>query len=181
MTTGIIATTQTPDGPFTLVVDGDAVLASGWTDDADALLALVHPRLRPGTTRPAGASDAGAQGAVAAVAAYYAGDLDAPARVPVRQQSADFRTHVWEVLRTIEPGEVVTYADVSARAGKPGAARAAAGACAMNAAALFVPCHRVVRSDGSLGGFRYGTVLKDRLLAREASASTPPVGQTDCP
>jgi methylated-DNA-[protein]-cysteine S-methyltransferase len=88
--------------------------------------------------------------------------------VPVRQRSGPYRELAWDVLRGVEPGEKVTYAQYAARTGRPAAVRAAAGACAMNAAALFVPCHRVLRTDGSLGGFRYGLAVKESLLAREA-------------
>lgn len=106
--------------------------------------------------------------ALDAVAAYYDGDLAAPRRLPVRQCSGAFRQHAWDVLRGVGPGERVTYTEYALRAGRPTAVRAAAGACAMNAAALFVPCHRVLRTDGTLGGFRYGVAIKERLLAREA-------------
>ena len=171
---------STPDGVFTVVADEKAVLASGWTDDTAALLALIHPALRPPSSgvaivRPDGATDTMAGAALAAVAAYYDGDLAAPAAVPVRQRSGEFRELAWEVLRGIGPGRPVTYTEYAARAGRPAAVRAAAGACAMNAAALFVPCHRVLRTDGTLGGFRYGMDLKQRLLAREAAAAEPAV------
>ncbi|ACZ32181.1 methylated-DNA/protein-cysteinemethyltransferase [Xylanimonas cellulosilytica DSM 15894] len=165
------ATVGTPDGPFTVVVGVDAVLASGWTDDVDALVALVHPSMRPESVeqRPPGSDDADAllARALDAVTAYYAGDLAAPAAIPVRQRSGEFREHAWDVLRGIGPGEVVTYTQYAQRSGRPAAVRAAAGACAMNAAALFVPCHRVLRTDGSLGGFRYGLPVKESLLGRE--------------
>ncbi len=147
-------TLATPDGPFTALVRDGAVLASGWTDEIADLVALVHPTLRPAV--------------VAAVTAYYEGDLDAPARVPVHQASGEFRMHAWDALRAVAPGEAITYTQYAARAGRPLAVRAAAGACAMNAAALFVPCHRIVRTDGSLGGFRYGLPIKRSLLDREA-------------
>jgi methylated-DNA-[protein]-cysteine S-methyltransferase len=76
--------------------------------------------------------------------------------------------HAWGVLRTVEPGEPVTYTGYAALAGRPAAVRAAASACARNAAALFVPCHRVVRTGGGLGGFRWGTDVKRWLLDHEA-------------
>lgn len=107
--------------------------------------------------------------AAAAVTAYYDGDLEAPGRVPVRQHSGEFRMHAWDVLREVEPGGPITYAEYAARSGRPAAVRAAAGACALNAAALFVPCHRVLRTNGSLGGFRYGLAIKERLLSRETA------------
>jgi methylated-DNA-[protein]-cysteine S-methyltransferase len=109
--------------------------------------------------------------AVAAVRAYYDGDLEAPGRLAVQQVSGEFRMHAWDVLRQVTPGERITYSEYAARSGRPAAVRAAAGACALNAAALFVPCHRVLRTDGTLGGFRYGLEVKERLLAREAAAS----------
>jgi len=174
-------TLTTPDGPFSIVVSTvpetagsrgqDAVLAAGWTADVDALLALVHPTLRPTTEaekvdRPSTPDGVLAE-AADAVRAYYDGDHGAPGRVPVRQASGPFRTHAWDVLREVKAGERITYSEYAVRAGRPAAVRAAAGACAMNAAALFVPCHRILRMDGSLGGFRYGLPIKKSLLARE--------------
>jgi methylated-DNA-[protein]-cysteine S-methyltransferase len=70
-------------------------------------------------------------------------------------------------MRAIAAGTTVSYADLAARAGAPRAARAAASACARNAVCLFIPCHRVVRSDGSLGGYYYGLATKRSLLAHE--------------
>lgn len=173
-TPSALATTiRTPDGPFTVVAAGHSVLASGWTADADELVALVHPTLRPAavTADPADATQemqTVAHTAAEAVRAYYAGDLSAPSRVPVVQHSGAFRTHAWDVLREVPAGSVLTYTAYAEAAGRPTAVRAAAGACALNAAALFVPCHRIVRTDGTMGGFRYGLDIKRSLLAREA-------------
>ena len=162
-------TLTTSDGPFTVVVDPDGtVLASGWTTDADALVGLVHPDLRPTAATPVPDDDPAVASAVAAVRAYYAGDVRAIDAVPVRQVSGPYRAHAWDVLRTVDAGEPVTYTRYAELSGRPAAVRAAAGACAMNAAALFVPCHRVLRTDGSLGGFRYGLDVKRSLLAHEA-------------
>ncbi|MFI2105040.1 methylated-DNA--[protein]-cysteine S-methyltransferase [Isoptericola sp. NPDC019693] len=162
-------TLSTPDGPFTLVVDPDGtVLASGWTTAADALVGLVHPDVRPAATVAVPEHDAAVATAVAAVRAYYEGDVHAIDAVPVHQVSGPYRTHAWEVLRAVDAGAPVTYTRYAELSGRPAAVRAAAGACAMNAAALFVPCHRVLRTDGSLGGFRYGLDVKRSLLAHEA-------------
>lgn len=169
--TAVTATVTTPDGPFTIIA-ANHVLASGWTADASDLLPLIHPGLRPehleGPTSE-GSRPQGLALALAALEAYYAGDLTAPASVPVRQRSGPFREHAWEVLRGIAPGRLVTYAQYAELCGRPRAVRAAAGACAFNAAALFVPCHRVARTDGTLGGFRYGLPVKESLLAREGA------------
>ena len=87
--------------------------------------------------------------------------------VPVLQKSGPFRGHAWDMLRTVAPGHPVTYTEYAALSGNAKAVRAAASACAFNAAALFVPCHRVIRTDGSLGGFRWGLAIKESLLDRE--------------
>ncbi|SDF96818.1 methylated-DNA--[protein]-cysteine S-methyltransferase [Pseudonocardia oroxyli] len=156
-------TLDTPDGPFTIVATDGAVLASGWTASLDDLVPLVHSSIRPSMVDP------GVVGAAAeAVTAYYAGELGAVAAVPVRQRSGAFLEHAWEVLRGVPAGAPVTYTEYAAKAGRPAAVRAAASACARNSAALFVPCHRVLRTDGTLGGFRWGVEVKRSLLARES-------------
>ncbi|GED98843.1 methylated-DNA--[protein]-cysteine S-methyltransferase [Gordonia crocea] len=164
-------TVATPNGPFTVLHDGRAVLASGWTEDPDYLAALVHPALRPESLRPdeaqldetAGFGDRIRE----AVAAYYDGDTTAPDQIDVRQRGGPFIEQAWKALRTVAPGAPRTYSEFAELAGNPGAVRAAARACATNAAALFVPCHRIRRTDGGLGGFRYGVETKRWLLDHE--------------
>jgi AraC family transcriptional regulator of adaptative response/methylated-DNA-[protein]-cysteine methyltransferase len=80
-----------------------------------------------------------------------------------------FQKRVWESLRKIPKGRTASYADIARAIGRPRAVRAVAQACAANPLAVAVPCHRVVRSDGSLSGYRWGTERKKRLLAREAA------------
>ncbi|MBA3522968.1 MAG: methylated-DNA--[protein]-cysteine S-methyltransferase [Geodermatophilaceae bacterium] len=157
-------TLSTPAGPFTVVADTDAVLASGWTADPADLVALIAPALRPASVT----SRAELGAFTTAVSAYVDGDLDAIDDVPVRQRSGPFREHAWDVLRGVKPGAPVTYTEFAVRSGRPAAVRAAAGACAWNAAALFVPCHRVLRLDGGLGGFRWGLPVKRWLIAHES-------------
>lgn len=165
MTTSI-STVDTQLGPFTALVDPDgAVLASGWTADADELLALVSPGLRP--VQPQRRADLGP--VTAAVLAYHRGQLDAIDPVAVRQHSGEFLEHVWEVLRAVPAGAPLSYTELADKAGRPAAVRAAASACARNATALFVPCHRVLRTDGTLGGFRWGLSIKRRLLDHESA------------
>ncbi|MCL2784643.1 MAG: methylated-DNA--[protein]-cysteine S-methyltransferase [Propionibacteriaceae bacterium] len=160
------STFDTRDGPFSIISDSNSVLASGWTSDLAALIALIHPSLRPASVSHDPAELL--MFARDAVLAYYDGRLDAPSTIPVHQFGATFHLRVWEELRRISPGNRITYAKLSATAGNLRASRSAGHACAMNAAALFVPCHRVVRSDGTLGGFRYGAVIKGNLLEMEA-------------
>ena len=79
-----------------------------------------------------------------------------------------FQRRVWDALCGIASGRTVTYAALARRIGEPESARAVANACAANAIALAIPCHRVVRSDGTLSGYRWGVERKRALIAREA-------------
>jgi AraC family transcriptional regulator, regulatory protein of adaptative response / methylated-DNA-[protein]-cysteine methyltransferase len=87
--------------------------------------------------------------------------------LPLDVQATAFQRLVWEELRRIPYGETRTYTQVAGAVGKPGAVRAVASACAKNPAALVTPCHRVVRSDGSLAGYRWGIQRKEALLHQE--------------
>jgi methylated-DNA-[protein]-cysteine S-methyltransferase len=158
-------TMATPAGPLTVVVGPTGgVRAAGFTDDVGELLQLIHPVLR-GKAEPA--DDVGP--ATGQVRSYFDGDLAALDRVVVEQHSGGaFMTHAWQVMREIKPGNPVTYTGFAELAGRPAAVRAAAAACARNPVALFTPCHRVLRLDGSLGGYRWGLPAKRFLLDHEA-------------
>jgi methylated-DNA-[protein]-cysteine S-methyltransferase len=152
-------TIATPAGPLTIVAtDSGAVRAAGFAGNATDLLP-------PGTPAPAPRPDLGAISD--AVRAYLAGDLTAIDEIPVAQPGTGLLALAWQALRESKPGEPLTYTGLALRAGRPAAVRAAANACARNAAALFVPCHRVVRTDGGLGGYRWGTGVKRWLLDHE--------------
>lgn len=159
-----IDTINTIDGPFTILTDSaHRVLSSGWTDSVEQIVARLAPARRPdhidtGTTR---ASDA--------VRAYYDGDVHAIDDITVQQQGTALQQAGWAALRDITPGEPLTYTEFAVRLGNPNAVRAAASICARNAPALFVPCHRVLRADGTMGGFAWGAEVKQSLLAREYS------------
>ncbi|SCX38259.1 methylated-DNA-[protein]-cysteine S-methyltransferase [Klenkia marina] len=167
------ATTATPIGPFTVLVQDDAVLASGWTADIGDLLPVVHRSLRPATVAAVDRLPV-----LEVVDAFHAGDVAAIDHVVVRQRSGPFLQEAWEVLRTVPAGEPDSYAAFAARCGRPAAVRAAAGACARNAAALFVPCHRVLATGGGLGGFRWGTPVKRWLLDHEAAGTRAGAGMS---
>jgi len=89
------------------------------------------------------------------------------AQLPTDVPATDFQARVWAALRTIPLGEQRTYAQVAAQIGSPTAVRAVARACATNPVALVVPCHRVIRSDGHLAGYRWGLAVKRALLDHE--------------
>jgi methylated-DNA-[protein]-cysteine S-methyltransferase len=158
------STLDTPAGPFTyLVSEAGAVRASGFTTDVTLLLELVHPALREDVVLT---PDAGGVGEV--VQSYLDGDLGALDAVPVEQRTGGpFLAHAWTVMRDIKPGSPLTYSGYAELAGRPSAIRAAATACARNAVALFVPCHRVVGTDGTLRGYRWGLDVKTWLLRHE--------------
>lgn len=88
---------------------------------------------------------------------------------PLDVGGTPFQQSVWTALRQIPPGQTVSYSELAQRLGQPRAVRAVAGACAANVLAVAIPCHRVVRRDGSLSGYRWGLSRKQALLAREAS------------
>lgn len=99
-----------------------------------------------------------------ALRAYADGDLPALDEISVAQPGGEFHTAVREAMRRIPPGRTVSYSELAAMAGRPAAARAAAGACARNRVAVVVPCHRVIRGDGGLGGYAFGLEVKQALL-----------------
>ena len=88
--------------------------------------------------------------------------------IPLDVQGTAFQEAVWRELQRIPPGETRSYAQIAAAVGKPGAVRAAGSANGANNVAVLIPCHRVIRSDGTLGGYAYGLDIKRKLLEREA-------------
>ena len=88
--------------------------------------------------------------------------------LPLDVQGTAFQQRVWQALQEIPAGETVSYTDVAQRIGAPKAVRAVAGACAANVLAVAIPCHRVVRIDGGLSGYRWSVERKRALLDREA-------------
>ena len=90
--------------------------------------------------------------------------------LPLDIRGTSFQRRVWKALQRIPPGSTATYSDIARKIGMPGAARAVAQACGANPLAVAIPCHRVVRSDGELSGYRWGVERKRALLAKEARA-----------
>lgn len=94
--------------------------------------------------------------------------------LPLDIRGTAFQERVWRALQAIPPGHTASYADIAARIGQPKATRAVARACATNTLAVAIPCHRVVRRDGDLAGYRWGVERKRELLRREAPAAGKP-------
>ena len=137
--------------------------------------------------RPAGASVVGAAPAarpepgalrrlrpwVSAIVANLRGG-GPPVSLPLDIQATAFQRRVWEALQQIPYGETRSYGDVARAVGAPSATRAVANACAANPVALVIPCHRVIRADGEVGGYRWGTERKRALLRLEREGRRPP-------
>jgi AraC family transcriptional regulator, regulatory protein of adaptative response / methylated-DNA-[protein]-cysteine methyltransferase len=114
--------------------------------------------------------DAGFQGWVDGVLAQVSGE-SLPFELPVDVKATAFQWRVWTALRAIPRGDTRTYSQIARALGQPNAARAVARACATNPVAVVIPCHRVIREDGSMGGYRWGIPRKEALLASEKRES----------
>lgn len=131
----------------------------------DAVLRIQFPHAR----RTDGASDLTAW--MTQVCAYIVRPRHR-LELPLHVTGTVFQQQVWAMLQTIPPGSTASYAELATRLGKPRAVRAVARACAANLIAIAIPCHRVIRSDGTLGGYRWGKARKQVLLEREALLNT---------
>jgi methylated-DNA-[protein]-cysteine S-methyltransferase len=100
---------------------------------------------------------------------YFAGDINALNGISVRQPGAQFSQAAWKAMRRVKAGKTISYADLADRSGSKAAVRAAGSACAKNAIALVVPCHRIVKTGGSLGNYAYGLNKKEWLLRHEGA------------
>jgi methylated-DNA-[protein]-cysteine S-methyltransferase len=151
-------TLTTPVGDLSLLARDGALVAAGFAD-----IETMHARVgdQPLTER----TDLGdlSRG----VAAYLAGDLTAMDDLPVDQPGGAFRQAAWTAMRRVPAGGTITYTKLAAEAGNPKAVRAVANACAQNLIAPIVACHRIVRTDGSLGGYYYGLHVKQWLIEHE--------------
>ncbi|GAB1408668.1 hypothetical protein MASR1M8_25870 [Thermomonas brevis] len=140
------------------------VCAISLGDDPDTLLRELQDRFPR-------AELVGGDAAFEALVARVVGFVEAPAvglDLPLDVRGTAFQQRVWDALRRIPPGQTASYTDIAKQIGAPSAVRAVARACATNTLALAIPCHRVVRSDGALSGYRWGVARKRELLARES-------------
>ena len=155
-----IAQVVSPLGPFRAVVEDGIVRSAGFPAGGDA-----------GARRDA----AGVHGALAA---YFDGNVEALDELEVHAEGTPFQLAVWKSLREIPAGETRSYGEVAEAVGVPGAARAVGMANAANPIGLIVPCHRVIRSGGALGGYGFGVETKRWLLDHEQQATHRPANGT---
>jgi methylated-DNA-[protein]-cysteine S-methyltransferase len=153
-------TLATPIGELSLLARNDVIVAAGFAS-ITAMAARLDDDIVD-VRRDLGRLSS-------AVTAYFDGELRALDDLPVSQPGGDFHQAAWKIMREVAPGETITYAELAARAGNPKAVRAAGSACARNLIAPIVPCHRILRTGGALGGYYYGLPAKDWLLAHERS------------
>jgi AraC family transcriptional regulator, regulatory protein of adaptative response / methylated-DNA-[protein]-cysteine methyltransferase len=166
------ATVETPLGWALIAATRRGICMTALAEDRDSLATALKQRF------PAAAIVA-ADAELKDWADRIVGFITAPARtldLPLDIRGTAFQARVWRALRKIPLGKTATYSEIAAAIGQPRAVRAVAQACAANKLALVVPCHRVVRRDGDLGGYRWGVERKRALLARESAAAQEPAG-----
>ncbi len=167
---------ETSLGPILVAASDAGVCAILLGDDPDLLVRDLQDRFRKAELVGA---DAGFEATVACVV----GLVEAPGlghSLPLDVRGTAFQQRVWRALTDLQAGATASYADIARTLGQPGAVRAVARACAANALAVAIPCHRVVRTDGALSGYRWGVerkrVLLDRETAGGAAAAPSPAG-----
>ena len=153
----IVATTL---GDLLVAATGNGLCRVSFDEDAAALIArFPRATIVPGDDT------------LSALAAAVVASIETPGRdhdLPIDVRGTAFQEAVWQALRRIPPGATRSYAQIAADAGHPDAVRATGSACGANPVAVLVPCHRVLRADGSAGGYAYGVERKRALLARES-------------
>ena len=163
---------DTPIGPLSLLAQDGLLIAGGFTADPAVMHARLDGPLRAMPLEPADPADL--PWLAGPLAGYFGGDLRALDAIPVYQPGPPSRQRLWAALRAVPPGRTVSYTQLAARAGNPRAPRAAGAACAYNLIAPVVPCHRALRSDGTLGGYYYGLDRKAWLLRHEGARPARP-------
>lgn len=159
-----VALQETPLGWLLVAATARGICAVTLGDDPSALAAELG-REYPRATIDGSAGELSDW--VAGIVAYLRGEGEIP-RLPLDLQASAFRWRVWKALQEIPHGETRSYGEVARSIGAPGAARAVARACASNPVALVIPCHRVLRGDGQVSGYRWGPERKVKLLELES-------------
>jgi AraC family transcriptional regulator, regulatory protein of adaptative response / methylated-DNA-[protein]-cysteine methyltransferase len=157
---------QTSLGAILVAATDKGIVAIQFADEPDVLLRDLQDRFPR-------AQLVGGDAEFERLVARVVGSVENPSlgfNLPLDVRGTAFQQRVWQALREIPAGTTASYSDVAQRLGAPKAVRAVAGACAANDIAVAIPCHRVVRNDGALSGYRWGVERKRALLDREAAA-----------
>ena len=159
-----VMTLKTPVGSLSLISAGSTLVAAEFGDAGSLKSRLSLQLIERGFTNVKsilGVSDE--------VRRYFDGELNAIDQIKVKQPGGAFSQSAWRAMRKIKPGAVISYSDLASNSGSAAAVRAAGSACARNLIAPIVPCHRIIRSDGSLGGYGFGLPTKTWLLKHEGA------------
>ncbi|QSA99254.1 methylated-DNA--[protein]-cysteine S-methyltransferase (plasmid) [Methylococcus sp. EFPC2] len=157
-------------GSILMATSARGVCAISLGDDPESLIREFQDRCP-------GARLVGADERFERLIARVVGFVETPALgldLPLDVRGTAFQQRVWQALREIPAGTRISYSALAQRIGAPASVRAVAGACAANILALAIPCHRVVRTDGRLSGYRWGIARKAELLRREEKTLAPP-------
>jgi methylated-DNA-[protein]-cysteine S-methyltransferase len=160
----VSATIDSPVGKLYLLSRGETVLGLNHSGYRDLLSGLSGDELKEKigkVTKVKGITDK--------LEDYFDGDLTAINSIKVKQPGAAFSQAAWSSMRKIKVGTMESYADLAYRAGSPAAVRAAGSACAKNKIAIIIPCHRIIKSDGSIGAYGWGVNMKLWLLRHEGA------------
>lgn len=157
-----VITASTPVGPFHMITDSQGVVRASGFGPVRHLAERLPPELRRAPLHTVSHHPY-----QALVKQYFCGDPQALAAIPHEQSGSDFQRRIWQTIAAIPYGRTITYGQLAAGAGNPSAIRAAGTACGKNRLIMFVPCHRVLRKDGSIGSYAYGSPIKEFLLQLE--------------
>lgn len=160
-------TTTTPDGDFHIIIDDKDVARASGFGTLQALANRLPEELR---TVPINAIQNHPYEKI--VRSYYQGDGMALDSIPRSQSGSDFQKTVWQAISDIPYGKTISYKELAIASENPAAIRVAGTICGLNKLILLIPCHRVLKSDGSTGSYLYGSDIKDSLLQRESSLTT---------
>ena len=159
-----IASLKTPIGALHAIADGTTLLGITFTS-ADHLIDLIDERYIGDQVRTVKFIS----GITPVLRDYFDGDIDGLRAIKTSQPGGEFSQRAWKAMRGVRAGRTISYGELAVKAGSPRAVRAAGSACAKNAIALVVPCHRILASDGGLGGYAYGLKAKQWLLSHEGA------------
>lgn len=154
---------ETPLGTMYLAIANGALREAGFVET------WARPVLGPDDETSDSGLSGEAQHVRDAIAAYFVGDVEAIDEIAIDPQGTEFQVAVWHAIREVPAGQTVSYQDIARAVGKPAAYRAVGTATGRNPLGIAVPCHRIVRSDGGLGGYGGGLHRKEWFLEHERS------------
>jgi methylated-DNA-[protein]-cysteine S-methyltransferase len=157
-----ITAVRTPWRPIGIVADDEGIVIASWFGEPrESDIAHVDISSARKVRQIPAVTDA--------VRDWVEGDVDAILEVPVDQPGGPFQQQAWEAMRRVCGGTTASYAELARMAGNPRAVRAAGTACALNHVAPFVPCHRIIHTDGTISAYGFGPDLKALLLEHEGA------------